>query len=379
MENRLGQRLAAACGALYVVLLVSGDDFISPAGEPPEADAKLSEVSAYLERADSSSFWLGRSIGLLGLCALLVFVVYVSRRIRDEEGHGGVLSGLALAAGSVAVALQFLAAPAQFAAVQGASQGLDPQVAQALLHASVSFQLSFLPLALFLGAVAAASVLPRWLSIGAGLLGVGLVAGLIGQPEEPAVIAFMAFALGLLWFVAASVVLVRRVGRPAPARGRPPARAAAVAGGMLALVLSAGLAACGDDDKDKQGLSKQDYIAKANASCVKHEKAAGAAVPRIIGAGRPTAEEAQRFLSQAVVPALRDGTAERAKLPAPQGDDEQIRAINSAAKKAVAGFKRIAVDRSRAHALMLGKASDPATEVDTLNRRYGIEKCGGGN
>jgi hypothetical protein len=226
MEKRFGERLAAACGALYVVLLVGGDDFINPAGEVPEADAPLREVNSYLDRADSSSFWLGRSIGLLGLCALLVFVVYVSRKIRDEERH--VLSGVALAAGSVAVALQFLAAPAQFAAVQGASQGLDPQVSQALLHASVSFQLSFFPLALFLGAVAAAGVLPRWLSVGAGLLGAGLAAGMVGHPEDPAVVSFMGFALGLLWFVAASVTLVRRAGRAAPTPGRP-VRAAAVA------------------------------------------------------------------------------------------------------------------------------------------------------
>jgi hypothetical protein len=227
VDKRIGERLAAACGALYVALLVGGDDFINPAGEVPEADAPLREVTSYLDKADSSSFWLGRSIGLLGLCALLVFVVYVSRTIRDAQSQAGVLSRLALSAGSVAVALQFLAAPAQFAAVQGAARGLDPQVAQALLHASVSFQLSFLPLALFLVAVAAAGVLPRGLSIGAALVAVGLVAGLVGHPEEPAVIAFMAFALGLTWFVAASVVLVRRVGRPASARGETPARAGA--------------------------------------------------------------------------------------------------------------------------------------------------------
>jgi hypothetical protein len=232
-DGRLGERLAAACGALYVVLLVGGDDFINPAGEPPEPDAKLSDVTTYLQKADSSSFWLGRSIGLLGLCALLVFAVYVSRRVREAEAGPGVLSGLVLAAGAVAVTMQLLAAPAQFAAVQGVGDGLDPQVAKTLLYASASFHLSFLPLALFLGSIAAAGLryglLPRWLSISAVVLAVGLVAGLVGQPQEPAVVTYMAFALCLIWFVAASVVLVRRIGRSAPVRSATPASAAMIA------------------------------------------------------------------------------------------------------------------------------------------------------
>lgn len=377
MQEQVGQRLAAACGALYVVLLVGGDDFINPAGEVPEADAPLREVSAYLDKADSSSFWLGRSIGLLGLCALLVFVVYVSRIIRDKEGHGLGLSGLALAAGSIAVALQFLAAPAQFAAVQGASQGLDLQVAQALLHASVSFQLSFLPLALFLGAVGAAGVLPRWLSIGAGLLGVGLVAGLIGHPEEPAVITFMAFALGLLWFVAASVVFVRRVGRSAPAPDRPSARAAAVAGGMLALVVAGSLSACGDDEDQDSGLSKLQFIAQSTAICESNGKKADADYKRIVAGAPETGATAQRFVRDSVVPIFSDSVTRRARLAAPEGDEQTIAALNSAGEEALAGFKRVSASPSSSLDLMQGKVTDPATDYDARSRRYGITGCGG--
>jgi hypothetical protein len=219
----LGERFAAACGALYVVLLVGGDDFINGAGETPEHDASLREVSAYLDKADTTSFWVGRSIGLLGLCALLVFAVYVSRRVRQAETHAGILSGLVLAAGTLTVALQFLAAPAQFAAVERAGEGLDPQVARALLDVGTSFTLSFFPLAIFLGAVATAGLryglLPKWLAISAFALAAGLVGGLVGQPADPAVIAFMAFTLCLLWFVAASVALLRRVGRQPVAGG----------------------------------------------------------------------------------------------------------------------------------------------------------------
>ena len=138
------------------------------------------------------------------------------------------------------------------------------------------------------------------------------------------------------------------------------------------------LAGCGDDEDEQSGLSKTEYIAKANASCARHERAAGAAFDRIVGGGRTTAAESQRFLSEAVVPALRDGTAERADLPAPEGDGNEIDAINAAARRAVAEFSRIASDRSRSAALMRGAEPDPAKKVDALNRRYGIDKCGGG-
>ena len=361
METRIGQRLAAACGALYVVLLVGGDDFINPAGEIPEADAPLREVTSYLDKADSSSFWLGRSIGLLGLCALLVFVVYVSRTIRSR---------LALAAGSVAVALQFLAAPAQFAAVQGAAQGLDPEVARALLHASISFQLSFLPLAVFLGAVALSGVLPRWLSIAAGLIGVGFVGGMVGHPEDPAVIAFMAFGLSLLWFVAASVVLVRRAGVP----GSLHPRAAVVAG---VLVLGTGLAACGNDEKSDQSISKQEYVAKSGAICIANGKKAGVAYKRIVQGAPRTKATAQRFVKEAVVPIFSDSVSRRAALPAPDGDEREIAALNEEGKRAQAEFEQIAANSSRSADLMLGKIPDPAKNYDARSRRYGIAKCGG--
>jgi hypothetical protein len=379
MDKRTWEWLAAACGALYVVLLVGGDDFINPAGEPPEPDASLREVTAYLDRADSSSFWLGRSIGLLALCALLVFVAYVSRRIRQVDGQAGLLSGVVLAAGSVAVGMQMLAAPAQFAAVQGSADGLDPQVAKALLHVSASFHLSFLPLSVFLGAVAIAGLrhglVPRWLALVAGVLPVGFVAGLIGRPEDPAVVAYMAFGLSLLWFVAASVVLARRVGRPAPARNRVPGRAAAVAGGLLALVLTAGLAACGDDDKP--GLSKADYIAKSGAICAANGKKADAAFKSIVQGAPRTATTAHRFVSEAVVPIFSDSVSRRAKLPAPDGDEQEIAALNRAGRQAQAEFERIAARPSRSAALMLGRIPDPAKDYDARSRRYGIAKCGG--
>jgi hypothetical protein len=126
-----------------------------------------------------------------------------------------------------------------------------------------------------------------------------------------------------------------------------------------------------------QALSKAAYIERANASCVERERASGAGFERIVGSDTPTPSESQRFLAQAVLPALKAGVKERAQLPAPEGDAEEIEAINEAAKQMVSGFERIASSKAQAHALMLGQIPDPATEADTLNRRYGIDECGG--
>jgi len=148
----------------------------------------------------------------------------------------------------------------------------------------------------------------------------------------------------------------------------------------FAAVVAVAAAACQDDSEpaDKpQGLTKAAYIERANASCVKREGEAGAAFERIVGSGTPTPAESQRFLTEALVPALKAGVEERAQLPAPEGEAEEIEAINEAGRRMVSGFERIASSKAGAHALMLGQIPDPATEVDTLNRRYGVDQCVG--
>jgi hypothetical protein len=209
------RRLGAACGLLYPVGIVVGDDTINTAGEAPGFDSSLGEVSDYLQKAidAGASYWIGRGIGVLAFIALLAFTVYIARTIRDREGSGGLLSGLALGGGLTAVVLGLLAAIAQFAAVGRADEGIDPEVARALLDLStIAFVATWLPLAVLVGAVAVAGVrfgiLSRWISIAGGVVAAALLAGLAALPADG---AYMAMVVSWLWFIAASVVLVRRV------------------------------------------------------------------------------------------------------------------------------------------------------------------------
>jgi hypothetical protein len=208
------RRLAAACGLLYPLGIVVGDDTINTAGEAPSLDSPIDEVSTYLRSAvdAGSSYWIGRGVGVLAFVALLAFTVYVARAIRDREGRGGLLSGLALGGGLTAVGLGLLAAIAQFAAVGRADEGIDPQVARALLDLStISFVGTWLPLAVLVGSIAVAGIrfgiLSRWVSIAGGAVAAALLAGLAALPADG---AYMAMVLSWLWFIAASVVLVRR-------------------------------------------------------------------------------------------------------------------------------------------------------------------------
>jgi hypothetical protein len=135
-------------------------------------------------------------------------------------------------------------------------------------------------------------------------------------------------------------------------------------------------ASCGDDD-DGDSLTKQQYIAQAGASCERSGKQAGEAFDRIIGDRQPTAELAQQFVAEGVVPTFRRGLEQREALPAPEGDEDQIEAINVAGREALAEFEEISDDKSSSASLMRGQTPDPATKVDALNRRYGVQKCGG--
>ncbi len=169
---------------------------------------------------------------------------------------------------------------------------------------------------------------------------------------------------------------IRRQRRPATTRRALPARAA-VGGALVALALAAGVAACGDDEDEQKAISKRDYIAQSGAICTSGGKQAGADYKRIVENGPRTAATAQRFLSESVVPIFRQGLAKRERLPAPDGDEREIKAMIDAGKQALAGFERAAASPSRSPALMRGQTPDPATDFDASSRRYGIAKCGG--
>ncbi|TDO33274.1 hypothetical protein EV643_13372 [Kribbella sp. VKM Ac-2527] len=217
----LARRAAAACGALFTLGIVIGDDTINRAGEPPvpmdRPDDSLAAVERYLASAAvaaaDGNYWVGRGIGTLALIALLVFSVYVAQEIQLREGGSGLLSGICRGAGLVAVSLGLVSCTAQFAAVARASEGIDAGTARALLDLSaLTFVLMWLPIATFMTSVALAgrrhALLTRWLTITTGVIAAALFAGLASMPAGS--VGFFAIVLGFAWFIAVSVWMVRR-------------------------------------------------------------------------------------------------------------------------------------------------------------------------
>jgi hypothetical protein len=153
--------------------------------------------------------------------------------------------------------------------------------------------------------------------------------------------------------------------------------------GLAAVALVAG---CGDDDdKERDGLSKSDYIARSGAICEDTARKSGVQFDRIVGSEGPPPPgqerrylaKAQRFLSEAAIPIIRENIDRRRELPAPAGDEAEVEAIIAAGEKALGGFHDVAADPAKTRALWEGKLADPAKQFDALSRKYGIDKCGG--
>lgn len=220
--RRLMRRAAAACGILFTLGILIGDDTINRAGEPPTpmenrgADS-LAAVEQYLAKAAEASadgsYWVGRGIGVLGIVALLVFSSYVASEIRLREKDAGQLSGIALGSGAVAVAMGLVSCTVQFAVVSRAGDDIDPEIARALLDSSsLTFILMWLPIAVFMSAVAVAgrrhALVPRWLTVVTAVMAATLIAGVASMPVSA--VGFLAVVFAFAWFIVASISLVRR-------------------------------------------------------------------------------------------------------------------------------------------------------------------------
>ena len=221
------ERAIAASGAFFSLGILIGDDTINGAGEAPSAldreGDSIADVHDYLGdaagAASSGTYWIGRGVGTLALIALAVFTLYVARRIRQQDAGAELLPYLVAGGGLMAASLGLISAAAQFAVVARANEGIDVELARTMLDFSgIAFVLMWLPVALFLAAAAAASragrLFPRWLAVYAGALAAALLIGLAVMPAGNA--GFFAIVLTFLWFIAASVTLIRR---PAPLAG----------------------------------------------------------------------------------------------------------------------------------------------------------------
>jgi hypothetical protein len=223
MSTRLIARLGASSGIAYVGLIVIAGQ-VGPAAGIPATNASSQTIGAYIaHHPPSTAQWAGVYLEVLALLAFVVFVGYLWHVLRDAERDGGWLAGVALSGGLLSAAIKLASLPAALAALYRAQDEISPQVAAALIDMNnIAFALTWATTALMLSATAGVAlrtgVLPRWLGWSAFWIAVGLLASLpfFASIEPPT------FLLALIWIIAASLVLIRRVDTSdvAPARVR---------------------------------------------------------------------------------------------------------------------------------------------------------------
>jgi hypothetical protein len=228
MRNSKFDRIAAASGAAYVLLVVLGNDVLggSPSGTEV-TDSRAAHVAALAKHgAPTVRDWASIFVEGAGLLTFLVFVATlwnVLRRADGESPYPAVAWAAGLASGVVKIASL---APA-LAVFWRVRDGWSPQVATALLDVNgFAFATTWALDGLMLCAVAVVALrtgaLSRPVAITAAVLGpLGVVSPLAATGP-----GFLPFVLTLLWFVCASVGLVRQGAAPR-AVGAAPAVASA--------------------------------------------------------------------------------------------------------------------------------------------------------
>jgi hypothetical protein len=154
---------------------------------------------------------------------------------------------------------------------------------------------------------------------------------------------------------------------------------------LLTALAATGLiaAGCGDDDEEttsgatgatgatgEAALSKKDWITQADGICRRDDRELSQQAEETFGDEAPTEEEIVDFAEEVALPQTREQLAELRALPAPEGDQEEVDEILTAAEE---GLAELEDDPSQ--------FADPEgpTAFDEANRLaqdYGLEICG---
>jgi Domain of unknown function (DUF4386) len=209
MNGSVIARLGAAGAIAYGVVEIVGDSLSSTT----DSTQTPRQIAAYFAgHAPTAATWSGIYIETLGGFALLVFGAYLWSVGRDRR-DGAMLSVLALSAGIVQAATILAGEPAKIEAYYRAAQGMDPQIAAAMLDLNnASFYLGFMPQALFAAAAGGLAirtgVFPAWLGWIGIAVGIALLA-VVGAPVGSN-LHILANGIFFLWLSVTGAVLLWR-------------------------------------------------------------------------------------------------------------------------------------------------------------------------
>lgn len=146
------------------------------------------------------------------------------------------------------------------------------------------------------------------------------------------------------------------------------------------LLLSVAIAGCGGDDDDGSGLSKEDYIARADAVCTDaNEKEIALGTPAAGDREHPKYKEPRfqrKFLAIG-----RETLADLRKLEPPEGDEDEVAKIISSLERLYAAladrFAALRADDGPAATAAISAYDLAYTDVGSAAGGYGIVACQG--
>ena len=216
MSNRTVPLPAALSGLASIVLLFVGQALSG--GGSPDLTASRAKLASWLaQQHTSAAHYAGGVIELLGILTTIVFAATLWSVLRGSDSDDGIAAATAYGAGLTAAAIKLASLPAAFAALWRHTNGINPQLAAALIDMNnVSFVLTWTLDAVMLAAAATVifrrAVLPRWL----GWLGAVASAILIVSAPAADHVPPLGMLLAFVWIVGTSVVLTRRTLRAQP-------------------------------------------------------------------------------------------------------------------------------------------------------------------
>jgi hypothetical protein len=213
------ERLAAASGAVYVVVVMVGNA-IATAGQSNVESGQT--VLADLQHRTTAQA-AGIVAEVLSFAALLVFLGYLYRALRRAERPEGWAATAAFGVGLVATSVKLGSAAPGLAAFLRRDD-LTAVLARTLTDiGGAAFVVSGYAFGLFVALAAGSAfgslALPRWLSISGLVVGVLTIAAGVAGVLAPAGYVPVPFLLCLAWILVTSIVLtVRRPGEPTSVR-----------------------------------------------------------------------------------------------------------------------------------------------------------------
>jgi hypothetical protein len=219
------QRIAAATGAIYVVLTMVGSGLATGNGDPQDG----ATILAHLRHGRSLTETIGVTMEILGFAVFLAFLGYLYRILRRAEGPEGWGAAVAFAAGLVTMAVKLAVSASGVAARLHLGQ-LDAALARTLNDlGGAGFVVSGYLYGVFVlaaaGSAFASRALPRWLTLSGLVVGVLTIAAGTAGILDPVGYVPVPFLLGLAWVLVTSIVLTARGSRPAGERSGRTAQA----------------------------------------------------------------------------------------------------------------------------------------------------------